>query len=197
MGTDHSESVGSSYCQVTKYIVHGMFCMHLHKHSIHLMAEMFGMQFQDRTPPVIYWNFGSRCYGRMDAGRCAASVWSLELSTFDADSGILRVQSNPKGLLVRSKYTAATKDEIKATYSASCCAPRVTITSYDVAGNQRSITIDVNDFYLGTAEIVAIILGVILLIVIIAIIVAGIVCYCKRKKESRDLPVYRGRADRD
>lgn len=155
------------------------------------------MQFQDRTPPIIYWKFGSRCYGRMDSGRCAASVWTMELTTFDADSGILRVQSNPKGLLIRSKYTAGTRDEIKATYSASCCTPRVTITSYDVAGNQRSISIDVNDLYLGPAEIVAIILGVILIIVVIGMIVAAIMYCCKRKKESRDLPVYRGRPDRD
>lgn len=109
----------------------------------------------------------------------------------------MRLQSSPKGLLIRNKYTAGSREEIKATYSASCCTPRVTITSYDAAGNQKTISIDVNDIYLGTGEIVAIILGVILLIVIIAAIVVAIVYCCKRKKESRDLPVYRGRAERE
>lgn len=120
----------------------------------------------------------------------------MEITTFDTESGILRVQSNPKGILARSKFTAGTRDEIKATYSASCCSPRVTITSYDVAGNQKTISIDVNDIYLGTAEIIAIILGVILIVVIIVAIIMAII-YCCKRKESRDLPVYRGRAERD
>lgn len=121
----------------------------------------------------------------------------MEITTVDYDTGILRVQSNPKGLLFRDRYTAGTTDEVKATYSASCCSPRVTITSYDLAGNQRTISLDVTDIYLEPMEIVAIVLGVILLILIIIAIIVAIVYCCKKRRNSRELPVYRSRAERE
>lgn len=146
---------------------------------------------------MIYWNYGSRCYGRTDAGRCAGSIWSLEITTIDPDTGILRVQSMPKGLLIRDQYTAGTTQEVKATYSASCCTPRVSITSYDLAGNQKTITLDVTEYYLEPIEIVAIVLGVILLILIIVAIVWAIVYCCKKRRNTRELPVYRSRSERE
>lgn len=155
------------------------------------------MNFQDRRPPQIHWRYGSRCYGHTEAGRCAGAVWSVEITTFDLDTGILRVQSNPRGLLFRDRYTAGTTQEIKATYSASCCTPRVTITSFDLAGNQKTVTLDVTEYYLEPIEIVAIVLGVILLLIIIAAIIWAIVYCCKKHRNARELPVYRGRADRD
>lgn len=124
-------------------------------------------------------------------------IWSLEVTTIDFDSGILRIHSNPRGLLVRNTFTAGTTQEVKATYSASCCSPRVTITSYDLAGNQRSITVDVNEIYLGPVEIVAITLGAILLIALVAVIIGLIVYCCKKHKNSQELPVYRGRTERE
>lgn len=146
----------------------------------------------------MYWKYGSRCYGRTDAGRCAGSIWSLDITTIDQDTGILRVQSNPKGLLIRDRYTAGTTQEVKATYTASCCTPRVTITSYDLAGNQKSITFDVNEYYLEPMEIVAIVLGVILILIIIVAIIWAIVHFCKKRRAaSRDLPVYRSRSERE
>lgn len=86
---------------------------------------------------------------------------------------------------------------MKATYSASCCTPRVTITSYDLAGNQKTITLDVNEYYLSPVEIVAIVLGVILLILLIAAIVWAIVYCCKKRRNTRELPVYRSRSERE
>lgn len=146
---------------------------------------------------MIYWRYGSRCYGRTDAGRCADSIWSLDITTVDHDTGILRVQSTPRGLLIRDRYTAGTTQEVKATYSASCCTPRVSITSYDLAGNQKTITLDVNEFYLEPIEIVAIVLGSILLLVIIIAIIWTIVYCCKKHRNTRELPVYRSRAERE
>lgn len=121
----------------------------------------------------------------------------MEITTIDPDTGILRVQSSPRGLLIRDRYTAGTTQEVKATYSASCCTPRVSITSYDLAGNQKTITLDVTEYYLEPVEIVAITLGVILLIVIIIAIVVLIVYCCKKHRETRELPVYRSRGERD
>lgn len=146
---------------------------------------------------MIYWKYGSRCYGRTEHGRCAGSIWSLEITTIDTDTGILRIQSTPSGLLIRDQYTAGTTQEVKATYSASCCTPRVSITSYDLAGNQKTITLDVTEYYLEPMEIVAIVLGVILLIIIIAAIVWAIVYCCKKHRNTRELPVYRSRSERD
>lgn len=121
----------------------------------------------------------------------------MDVSTFDEDTGILRLQSQPRGLLIRDQYTAGTREEVKATYSASCCNPRVTITSYDLAGNQKTITLDVTDLYLEPFEIVAIVLGSILLIIIIAAIIWAIVYCCKKHRNTRELPVYRSRAERE
>lgn len=146
---------------------------------------------------MIYWHYGSRCFGRTDAGRCAGAVWTLEITTLDLDTGILRVQSQPKGLLIRDQYTAGSTQEVKATYSTSCCVPRVSITSFDLAGNQKTITLDVTEFYLEPIEIVAIVLGVILLIIIIIAIVSAIVYCCKKHRNSRELPVYRSHSERE
>ncbi|XP_055323412.1 uncharacterized protein LOC129578614 isoform X2 [Sitodiplosis mosellana] len=151
----------------------------------------------DRYAPYIYWRYGSRCYGRTDAGRCADSTWSLDITTIDHDTGFLRLQSIPKGIWIRDRYTAGTTQEVKATYTASCCTPRVSITSYDLTGNQKTITLDVTEFYLEPMEIVAIVLGTLLLLVIIIAIIWAIVYCCKKHRTTRELPVYRSRAERD
>lgn len=146
---------------------------------------------------MIWWNYGSRCDGRTNSGQCAGFVWSLEITASDYDSGILRLSSNPKGLLLRNAFIAGTTQEVKATYTASCCAPRVTITAYDLAGNQRSISVDVTEYILNPAEIAAITLGVILILILIGIIIALIVYCCKKRESSHDLPVYRSRLERE
>lgn len=146
---------------------------------------------------MIYWGYGSRCYGKTGAGVCASSVWSLEVTAIDTDTGILRIQSNPKGLTIRNAFTAGTTNEVKATYTSSCCATRVKITAFDVAGNQKTITVDVTEIILDEIAITAIVLGVLLLIVIIAAIVVLIVWCCKKRKQSRELPVYRSRTERE
>lgn len=152
---------------------------------------------QDTRQPSMWWGFGSRCEGRTGAGQCASSVWSLEVSTQDTDTGILRIQSRPAGIIVRNAFTAGTTSEVKATYTSSCCTTRVTITSYDLAGNQRSHTVDVTEFILNEASIAAIALGVVLLIILICLAIGLIVWCCKKRKASRELPVYRTRGERE
>lgn len=143
---------------------------------------------------MIYWGFGSRCHGRSSSGRCGQSVWSLEVTALDPDSGLLRLQSNPRGIAIRMAYMAGTNGEVKATYTASCCTPRVTITAYDLAGNQKTISVDVNDIYLDEGAIAAITLGCILILILIIMIIVCIVwCVKKRRKETQELPVYRAR----
>lgn len=62
----------------------------------------------------MWWGYGSRCEGKTGAGQCASSVWSLEVSAQDTDTGILRIQSRPPGIIVRNAFTAGTTNEVKA-----------------------------------------------------------------------------------
>lgn len=146
---------------------------------------------QDSTRPYIDWRYGARCEGRRtDAGQCSGYVWTLELTVRDEETGLLRIDSVPTGVYYRSAFTAGSRDSVSATYAASCCQPRVTITAYDVAGNQRSESFDVTNIYLDAAGISAIVLGVLLLIILIILLILCI-RWCVRKRQSRELPVYR------
>lgn len=149
---------------------------------------------QDNWAPSIYYTYGSRCEWKTNAGVCSQHVWSVEITAQDWDSGILRLQSVPKGLLLRNKFTAGTKEPVTATYSASCCAPRVTITAYDAANNQKTLTLDVTDLWLSEAGIAAVVCGVLLFIALVVLIVILCIWCIRRRKQSQELPVYRSRA---
>lgn len=144
----------------------------------------------------MWWGYGSRCDWHTSQGSCAQSVWSLEVTVQDQESGIMRIQSNPRGIVVRTPFVAGTTNLVKATYTASCCETKVTLTVYDVAGNQKTISVDVREYWLDEASIAAVVLGSILLILIIAIII-GLIVWCCRRRQSRELPIYRSRAERE
>ncbi|XP_055678700.1 uncharacterized protein LOC129787270 [Lutzomyia longipalpis] len=146
---------------------------------------------QDSSAPWMYWTYGSRCEWRSSPGNCAGHVWSVEVSAQDWETGVLRIQSQPRGLLYRNQFTAGTRDPVLATYSASCCQPRVTITAFDLANNQKSISLDVRDIWLSEAAIAAVVLGCILLIILIVLLIFLCRWCYQRKRASRDLPVYR------
>ena len=149
---------------------------------------------QDSWAPNLYWNYGSRCEWKTNAGVCSQHIWSVEITAQDSDTGILRLQSQPRGLLLRNNFVAGTKEPVIATYSASCCQPRVTITAYDAANNQRTITLDVTDVWLSEAAIAAVVCGVLLFIVLVILIVILCVWCVRRKRATQELPVYRSRA---
>ena len=109
----------------------------------------------------------------------------------------MRLQSTPHdGLIYTKAYTIGTSEPLKATYIASCCEPKVSLVAHDIAGNQRSTTIDVRDIVLTEASIAAIALGVILLILLILLLIAAIVWCCRRRKVVLDLPTYRSHSTR-
>lgn len=149
---------------------------------------------QDTRIPNLYWAYGSRCDYKTGPGQCASAVWSLEVTAQDSDTGILRVQSKPAGLTIRNAFTAGTINEVKATYTSSCCTTRVTITAFDVAGNQRAVTLDVTEFLLNEASIAAISLGVILLVLLLVLLIVFCVWCCRKRRASRDLELYRARS---
>lgn len=149
---------------------------------------------QDSWAPTLNWNYGSRCEWKTNAGVCSQHVWSVEITAQDWDTGILRLQSSPKGLLLRNQFTAGTREPVTATYSASCCQPRVTITAYDAANNQKTISLDVTDIWLSDAAIAAVVVGVILLIILIILAICLCIWCRRRRKQTGELPVYRSRA---
>lgn len=148
----------------------------------------------DNQPPNLYWAYGSRCEYKTGPGQCASAVWSLEVTTQDFDTGILRIQSKPAGLTIRNAFVVGTNSEVKATYTSSCCVTRVTITSFDLAGNQRSVNLDVTEFLLNESSIAAIALGVILILILIVVLVLLCIWCARRRRESRDLEMYRARS---
>lgn len=97
---------------------------------------------------------------------------------------------------MRTPFIAGTTNLVKATYTSSCCTTKVTITVFDVAGNQKIISADVREYWLDEASIAAVVLGSILFILLVVIIICLIVWCCRRKK-SREFPVYRSRAERE
>ncbi|XP_001993390.2 uncharacterized protein LOC6566602 [Drosophila grimshawi] len=153
---------------------------------------------QDSTGPNLSWEFGNRCnYISNDGQGCGDRFWTLDITAQDWQSGMLRLQTTPpEGLFYRNYYTAGTTEPLKATYMASCCEPKMAITAFDAAGNQRSINIDVRDVVLTEAAIAAICLGSILLLLLIVLLVWSIVWCCKRRKVSLELPTYRSHSTR-
>lgn len=149
---------------------------------------------QDTRQPTLYWTYGSRCDFKTGPGQCAGAVWTLDVVAQDTDTGLLRIASKPAGLIVRNAYTAGSNAEVRATYSASCCATRVTISAADLAGNQRTVTLDVRDIYLNDGAIAAVVVGALLLIVLIALLVWLCVRCCRRRRQSRDLEMFRARS---
>lgn len=147
---------------------------------------------QDSAAPTMYYTYGSRCEGNTESGKCAGKIWTLEIEARDYETGILRLQSVPRGLYYRTPFTAGTRDPVFATFTASCCQPKVTITVYDLSRNQKTVTLDVTDVWLSDAAIAAVTLGCILLVIFVLLLIWCIVWCCRRRKESRDLPVYRG-----
>lgn len=146
---------------------------------------------QDPHRPYLHYTYGARCDGKHDPGTCSTGYWNLEITTQDHQTGVLRIESEPPGLIIRTPFVAGTKEDVRASYSASCCQPRVTVTSYDVARNPSSFTVDVRNVWLDAAGIAAVTLGVLLGLLLIIFLILLIVWCCRRNRYSRDLPVYR------
>lgn len=58
--------------------------------------------------------------------------------------GLLRLTSSPIGIMYDSNFIAGTREEVMATYRATCCAPRLSVTAVDANGNVNSYMIDIS-----------------------------------------------------
>lgn len=142
----------------------------------------------DPWAPNFWYTYSTRCDWRQS---CVGGVWSVEVVARDWESGLMSLRSNPEGLLLRQPFTAGTNDEVKATYTASCCEPRVSISAYDLNRNQRTIQLDVDAPWLSEYGVATVVLGVLFFLLLIILIVIWIVWCVRRRRVSRDLPTYR------
>lgn len=146
----------------------------------------------DRKEPYLTWTFGSRCDTHNRPASCSDRYWNLEITAQDWGSGLLGLYSQPtNGLIVSDSFVAGSNEPLRATFVANCCQPKITLSVYDLNGNQRSNSIDVNDLVLSEGSIAAIVLGCILLILLIILAIVGIV-YCCKKRDSTTInyPTY-------
>ncbi|XP_055587596.1 uncharacterized protein LOC129740039 [Uranotaenia lowii] len=147
----------------------------------------------DAYQPSIWYSYSSRCEGRSTAGTCTGAFWTVDITARDYETGLMRISSSPLGIIYKSPFTAGSRDEVKASYTASCCQPKVTISAHDVARNVRSINLDVTDIWLNEAGIAAVVLGILLFIALIVLLVL-LIRWCIRRKRQQELPIYRGDA---
>lgn len=148
---------------------------------------------QDTWAPWVSYTYGARCEWKSSPGVCSQHVWSVDVIAQDSDTGVMRLNSAPRGLLLRNAFTAGTREPVTATYSASCCQPKVTITVYDAANNFKSIELDVRDIWLSEAGIAAVVVGVLLFIALVILIVILCVWCIRRRRKTQELPIYRSR----
>ncbi|XP_050088492.1 uncharacterized protein LOC126572851 [Anopheles aquasalis] len=146
----------------------------------------------DTTRPYLWYTYSSRCEGRSTPASCTGAFWTLEITARDYETGLMRISSSPAGLLYKTPFTAGTRDEVRASYTASCCQPRVTVTAYDVSRNVRSLSLDVTDIWLNEAGIAAVVLGILLFIALIILLVLFIRYCIRKRRQSKELPIYRG-----
>ncbi|XP_058812829.1 uncharacterized protein LOC131677166 [Topomyia yanbarensis] len=150
----------------------------------------------DAYQPSIWYSYSSRCEGRSSPGTCSGAFWTVDITARDYETGIMKISSNPPGIVYKNPFTAGTRDEVKASYTASCCQPKVTITAHDISKNARTVNLDVTDIWLNEAGIAAVVLGVLLLIALIILLVI-LIRYCiRRRKRSQELPIYRSESRR-
>ena len=107
-----------------------------------VMLTVANNAINDPWAPHIWYTYSTRCDWRQS---CVGGVWSVEVVARDYESGLMSIKSNPEGLLIRAPYVAGTNDEVKATFTASCCEPRVSITAYDLNRNQKAIQLNVDE----------------------------------------------------
>ncbi|XP_045509262.1 uncharacterized protein LOC123704813 [Colias croceus] len=150
-----------------------------------------GQVINDASPPSIRHNFQGSCLLKQ-GNDCNEHVWSSTIVARDSEGGLLRLTSSPPGVIYDGNFISGSRDDVTATYRATCCSPRVVINAVDAFGNTNSYIVDISNYFPPSA-IAAIVLGIILFIGILVLIIFLIYWCVKRRKEVRDLPTYTSR----
>ncbi|XP_038220414.1 uncharacterized protein LOC119838515 [Zerene cesonia] len=150
-----------------------------------------GQSINDASPPSIRHNFQGSCLLKQGSD-CNEHVWSATIIARDSEGGLLRLTSSPQGVIYDSNFISGSRDDVTATYRATCCSPRVVVNAVDAFGNTNSYIVDISNYFPPSA-IAAIALGIILFIGILVLIIFLIYWCVKRRKEVRELPTYTSR----
>ncbi|KAJ2941713.1 hypothetical protein O0L34_g10521 [Tuta absoluta] len=154
--------------------------------STYVYVTGSGQSLNDVWSPVVRHNFQGSCIGRQGSD-CAQYIWSTTVIARDQNSGLLRLTSSPTGLIVNQNFIAGSREEVTATYRATCCAPRMVVTAVDAFGNANSYIIDISNYFT-KAGVAAIVLAVLLFVALVVLIGLFIYWCVRRRKESRELP---------
>ncbi|CAH1963674.1 unnamed protein product [Acanthoscelides obtectus] len=149
-----------------------------------------GKAINDYTEPYMDYNFLSDC-SRVIFSDCSQGTWTIEVEARDIGSGLLDVTSNPPGLYFPNGFVSGTKENVRGVYSDSCCNADIQLSATDRTNNRKVLYANAYRAAWSPAQISALVIGLILLIVIIIIIVLIVKKY-RKKRESLDLPRYRG-----
>ncbi|KAF6199110.1 hypothetical protein GE061_007135 [Apolygus lucorum] len=141
-----------------------------------------GSESYDSYSPEIWYDFDGDCSGSVSPRNCDAKTWKATINIQDSDSGLLKLRSDPVGIILEKEFIVGTKDVVRGIYTSSCCQTKVDITATDTLGNVRIKYIDIEKRWLSAGDIAAIVLACILLIIIIAFIVWMIVICCRRRR---------------
>ncbi|KAK6635828.1 hypothetical protein RUM44_001082 [Polyplax serrata] len=147
----------------------------------------------DTSEPKLYHKYSGDCSDYQQPHTCEKFYWNLEVTAQDEESGLLKIVSEPYGLVFQSDFLAGTKDPVTAHYTSNCCQPRVDVWVEDVKGNYAKKSFDVLNQTLLAGEIAAIVVGVLLLLFIIIAIVLAVTLI--RRRNRRNLIIPRSRAD--
>uniref|UniRef100_A0A146KVU9 Uncharacterized protein n=1 Tax=Lygus hesperus TaxID=30085 RepID=A0A146KVU9_LYGHE len=140
-----------------------------------------GSESYDSYSPEIWYDFDGDCSGSVSPRNCEAKTWKATINIQDSDSGLLKLRSDPMGIILEKEFIVGTKDVVRGIYTSSCCQTKVDITATDTLGNVRIKYIDIEKRWLSAGDIAAIVLACILLVIIIAFIVWMIVKCCRRR----------------
>ncbi|CAG9761096.1 unnamed protein product [Ceutorhynchus assimilis] len=150
-----------------------------------------GSTLFDQDKPELTYKYTSDCR-RVIFSKCSRATWRIEITARDTGSGLLKLKTEPKGIFFPYGYTSGTRDSVTGFYSASCCNPDLIISAIDRMNNRISYNLNAYHARLSPGAISAIVFGVLLFLILIGVIIFFAVKKYRKKKESYDLPVYRG-----
>ncbi|EEB18402.1 conserved hypothetical protein [Pediculus humanus corporis] len=143
------------------------------------IVSLYPQTDNDWTPPKINYKFKGDCTLYSEPQNCEKGFWSLELAAQDDESGILKILSEPYGLLFEPYFMAGTKELVTAHYTATCCKSKVDFWVEDVKGNFVKQSFDVFN---------PIVVGVFLLLFIIVAVIVAIIFIRQKNKRSLVIP---------
>ncbi|XP_028129625.1 uncharacterized protein LOC114325689 [Diabrotica virgifera virgifera] len=144
----------------------------------------------DNVEPTLDYTYLSDC-AKVIFSSCDQGTWTIEARARDQGSGLLQLTSNPKGLIFQEGFTTGTKEEVKGTYSDSCCNADIQLIATDRLNNRKTVTANAYRAMWGPGQIAALILGILLFLLLVALVIYLIV-KCVKKRKQYDLPTYRG-----